>query len=136
MEKKRIEEIRKTLNIDDGLQFGFAEDLVLWIIGGFGPVDMQPDGIKFEYVPLSDFPNGGKALLHYITACDAAEGFSVYRFKSPVFAGRHVKEVNIYLIQCTNNGTSYFASANLDALRSFVLCANEEIRDNRLKNIK
>ena len=58
MNKKRIEEIRKSLNIDDGLQFGFAEDLVLWIIGGFGPVDMQPDGIKFEYVPLSDFPNG------------------------------------------------------------------------------
>ena len=136
MNKKRIEEIRKSLNIDDGLQFGFAEDLVLWIIGGFGPVDMQPDGIKFEYVPLSDFPNGGKALLHYITACDAAEGFSVYRFKSPVLAGRCIKEVHIYLIQCTNNGTSYFASANLDALWSFVLCANEEIRCTRSKNIK
>lgn len=136
MNKERIEKIRKSLNIDDRLQFAFAEELGLWIIGGLGPVDMQPDGIKFEYVPLSDFPNGGRALIPYITACDAAEGFSVYRFKSPVLAGRYIKEVNIYLIQCVNNGTSYFASANLDALRSFVLCANEEIRDNRLKNIK
>ena len=136
MDKKRIEEIRKSFNIDDSLQFGFSEDLVLWIIGGFGPVDMQPDGIKFEYVPLSDFPNGGKALLPYIAACDAAEGFSVYRFKSPVLAGRCIKEVHIYLIQCTNNGTSYFASANLDVLRSFVLCTNEEIRCTRSKNIK
>lgn len=136
MDKKRIEEIRKSLNIDNSLQFGFAEDLVLWIIGGFGPVDMQPDGIKFENVPLSEFPNDGKSFLSYITTCDAAEGFSVYRFKVPVLAGRYIKEVHIYLIQCTNNGTTYYASANLDALRSFVLCANEEIRCNRSKNIK
>lgn len=120
MDKKGIAAIRKAYNINDKLQFYFAEDLILWIIGGFGPVDMQPNGIKYEYVPLSDFPNGERSLLPYITPCDASEGFSVYRFKAPVFTGKDIKEVSIYLIKCTNNGTSYFACSNVNILLSFV----------------
>lgn len=120
MDKKQIEEIRKSLNIDNDLQFSFVEDLDIWIIGGLGPVDIQPDEIKYESVPLSDFPNGEKTLLPYITACDAAEGFNVYSFIMPVLAGRDILGAHIYLIQCINNGTSYFACADLDVLCSFV----------------
>lgn len=121
MDKKRIEEIRKTLNIDDRLQFAFAEELGLWIIGGYGPVDIQEEFSK-NLLPIPDYAKVSEAFRPYITTGDAVEGFNVYKFKTPFWnGGRELSEVDIYFIQCTNNGVSYFACANLDVLRSFVI---------------
>ena len=129
MDKGRIEENRKYVNAGEGLAFDYIEDLGLWIIGGFGPVDIQPDGIKFEHISPSVFPNGERSLLPYITECDAAEGFSVYKFKAPFFnAGRDITGVDIYFIQCTNNGTTYFACPNQAVLHSFVLNVSNKIK--------
>ena len=63
MNKERIDENRKYVNAREGLVFDYIEDLGLWIIGGFGPVDIQPNEIKFEYLSPSDFPNGEGTLL-------------------------------------------------------------------------
>ena len=133
MNKERIEENRKYVNAGEGLVFDYIEDLDLWIIGGFGPVDIQPDGIKFEHISPSVFPNGERSLLPYITECDAAEGFSVYKFKAPFFnGGRDITGVDIYFIQCTNNGTTYFACSNQTVLHSFVL----NVSDKKKCNVK
>ena len=83
MDRERIEENRKYVNAGEESVFNYVEDLGLWMIGGFGPVDIQPDGIKFEHISPSVFPNCKGSLLPYITECDAAEGFSVYKFKAP-----------------------------------------------------
>jgi len=120
MNKERIEKIRKSLNIDDRLQFAFAEELGLWIIGGYGPVDIQEEFSK-NLLPIPDYAKVSEAFRPYITTGDAVEGFNVYKFKTPFWnGGRDLSEVDIYLIQCTNNGVSYFACANLDVLRSFI----------------
>lgn len=121
MNKERIEKIRKSLNIDDWLQFAFAEELGLWIIGGYGPVDIQEEFSK-RLLPIPDYAKVSEAFRPYITTEDAAEGFSVYKFKTPFWnGGRELSEVDIYFIQCTNNGVSYFVCANLEVLRSFVI---------------
>jgi len=121
MNKERIEKIRKSLNIDDRLQFAFAEELGLWIIGGYGPVDIQEEFSK-NLLPIPDYAKVSEAFRPYITTGDAAEGFSVYKYKTPFWnGGRELSEVDIYFIQCTNNGVSYFACANLEVLRSFVI---------------
>ena len=120
MNKERIEKIRKSLNIDDRLQFAFAEELGLWIIGGYGTVDIQEEFSK-NLLPIPDYAKVSEAFQPYITTEDAAEVFSVYKFKTPFWnGGRELSEVDIYFIQCTNNGVSYFACANLDVLRSFI----------------
>lgn len=129
MNKERIEENKTYINAGEGLTFDYIEDLGLWIIGGFGPIDIQPDGIKFEHISPSVFPNGERSLLPYITECDAAEGFSVYKFKAPFFnGGRDITGVDIYFIQCTNNGTTYFACPNQAVLHSFVLNVSNKIK--------
>lgn len=129
MDKERIEENRKYVNVGEESVFNYVEDLGLWIIGGFGPVDIQPDGIKFEHISPSVFQNCKGSLLPYITECDAAEGFSVYKYKAPFFnGGRDITGVDIYFIQCTNNGTTYFACSNQTVLHSFVLNVSDKIK--------
>ena len=128
MDKERIEENRKYVNAGERLVFDYVKDLGLWIIGGYGPIDIQPDGIKFESISPSDYANIKKSIPPYITECDAAEGFSVYKFKAPFFnGGRDIIGVDIYFIQCTNNGTSYFACPNQAVLHSFVLNVSDKI---------
>lgn len=123
MDKKRIEEIRKSLNIDDRLQFCYAEDLNLWIIGGYGPVDMQEELSK-HLLEISDYDKFKESFRPYITMEDAIEGYNAYKFRMPFWPGsRDFLAEDIYFIQCKNNGTSYFACPNLNALRSFVLYA-------------
>lgn len=129
MDRERIEENRKYVNAGEESVFNYVEDLGLWIIGGSGPVDIQPDGIKFEHISPSVFPNCIGSLLPYITECDAAEGFSVYKFKAPFFyGGRDITGVDIFFIQCTNNGTTYFACSNQTVLHSFVLNVSDKIK--------
>ena len=135
--QERIEENRKYLNADDSLVFDYVEDLGLWIIGGYGPVDIQEDGLNFELPTSSDLPNGAETFLPYLTECDASEGFNVLKFKFPYLEfGADIVEADIYFIRCTNNGTTYFACTNLTALRSFILYENEERKGNHPKNIK
>lgn len=128
MNKERIEKIRKSLNIDDRLQFAFAEELGLWIIGGYGPVDIQEE-LADKLLSIPDYAKIKELFRPYLTREDAKEGFHVCKFNTPFWSGdRELSVVDIYFIQCTNNGISYFACSNLDALRSFTLCANEGIR--------
>lgn len=127
MNKKQIEEIRKDFKISDKLMFDFVEELNLWIIGGLGPVDIQPNGVKLEQASTNDFSKIRDSFQKYITECDAKEGFCMYKFKTPFLTGREIREAEMLFIQCTNNGTSYFACSNLAVLQSFVFNANEEI---------
>ena len=120
MNQKHIEEVRKSFSVDNKVAVNYINDLDLWIIGGYGPVDIQEDFSK-NLLPIPDYTKISEAFRPYITTEDAAEGFSVYKFKTPFWnGGRELSEVDIYFIQCTNNGVSYFACANLDVLRSFI----------------
>lgn len=119
MDKKRIEEIRKTLNIDDRLQLDFVEKLGLWIIGEYGPVDIQEEFSK-RLLSIPDYAKIEDAFRPYITSENAAEGYNVYKFEAPYLDGRDIKEVEIYFILCINNGISYFSCSNLAILRAFV----------------
>ena len=121
MDNKQKEEIRKTLGIDSRLQFEFVKELKLWIIGGYGPVDIQEELSK-RLLPIPDYSKVKEYFQPYLTKDDASEGYSVSKFKMAFWdGGRDLLDEDIYFIQCTNNGISYFACSNLDALRLFVL---------------
>ncbi|MBR1549860.1 MAG: hypothetical protein IJ634_04405 [Bacteroidales bacterium] len=123
MDKRRIEKFRESLDIDYRLHFDFVEELGLWIIGGYGPVDIQEDFLK-RLLPIPDYAKVEESFRPYITTEDASEGYSVHKFKMPFWSGsRELGDVDIFFIQCTNNGISYFACSDIDALRSFVLYA-------------
>lgn len=136
MDKERIEENRKYVNASEGMVFDYVRDLDLWIIGSYGPVDILPDGIEYESLLSSDFANIKESLLPYITVCDASEGFNVCKFKTRFLVFSEIEEIDIYVVLCTNNGATYFASSSIAALRSFVLYVNEEIRNNRPTDIR
>lgn len=120
MDQKRIDEVRRIFNVGNKIVVNYINDLDLWIIGGYGPVDIQEEFSK-NLLPIPDYAKVSEAFRPYITTGDAVEGFNVYKFKTPFWnGGRDLSEVDIYLIQCTNNGVSYFACANLDVLRSFI----------------
>lgn len=136
MDKKQIEKNRKVININDSMTFDYVADLGIWIVGGYGPVDSYPDGLKFEKPTSSDLPDGEKTFLPYLTECDASEGFRVLKIRTPyITPGSDIEEEDIFVIRCTNNGTTYFASG-FGTLRSFVLYTNESIRGNRPNSIK
>ena len=136
MDKKQIEKNRKVININDSMTFDYVTDLGIWIVGGYGPIDIYPDGIKFETPTSSDLPDGEKPFLPYLTECDASEGFRVLKIRTPyITPGSDIEEEDIFVIRCTNNGTTYFASG-FGTLRSFVLYTNEGIRGNRPNSIK
>lgn len=120
MDKERIEKIRKSLNIEDGLYFGFVEDLGVWIIGGYGPVDIQEE-FSDCLLSIPDYTKINEAFNPYLTTEDAAESLNVYKFKVPFWSGgRDIMLEEIYLVQCTNNGRTYFGCSNLNVLCSFV----------------
>ena len=136
MEKKQIEKNRKVINVNDSMTFDYVTELGIWIVGGYGPIDIYPDGIKFETPTSSDLPDGEKTFLPYLTECDASEGFRVLKIRTPyITPGSDIEEEDIFVIRCTNNGTTYFASG-FGTLRSFVLYTNEGIRGNRPNSIK
>ncbi len=136
MDKDRIEGNRRYINADERLVFDYVTDLDLWIIGSYGSVDIQSDEIKIERFSQSDYANIKESLLPYITVCDASEGFDVCKFKTHFLSISDIEEIDIYFVLCTNNGATYFACSSIAALRSFVLNANEGIKNNRPKDIK
>ena len=119
MDKKRIEELRNSLNIDDSLQLGFVDELGLWIIGEYGPIDIQEDFSK-RLLPIPNYEKIAETFRPYITTEHAAEGYSVYKFEAPYLEDRDIKEVDIYFILCDYKGISYFACSNIAILRAFV----------------
>lgn len=131
MDKERIEENKKSFNINDDFVVDFVEGLGLWIIGGYGPIDIYNDGIRFEHPSDSDLPEGANIFLPYLKDCDAAEGIRVYKFNTPYLFVDDIDENDIYLIQCINNGITYFASESITLLRLFTLSANEKLQNNK-----
>lgn len=131
MDKERIEENKKSFNINDDFVFDFVEELGLWIIGGYGPIDIYNDGIRFEHPSDSDLPEGANIFLPYLKECDTVEGIRVYKFNTPYIYVDDIDENDIYFIQCINNGITYFASESVTLLRLFTLSANEKLQNNR-----
>lgn len=139
MDKKRIEENRKKFNIDDSFVFDYVKELDLWIIGGYGIIDIfnfegylpeeirDENTIKFYNATEEDLPAGENAFLPYLTECDASEGISfVKKFKYPlIYEYGDISDVDIFLIKCTNNGISYFACEYPCVLQAFLLAVNE-----------
>ena len=128
MKWKEVQEIRKTFEIDNDAVFDYEDELKVWIVGHLAIVDLLPEGgIEFEKMD-SDFYAKAKSIFQpYLTDCDAAEGFRLYKFKAPyVEFGRRVDEADVFFIKCTNNGITYLASSNLVALRTLVLNINEK----------
>lgn len=136
MEKKYIEEVEEKFNIN----VDYIDDLGLWITGRYGiiyifnfkgmPEDERDlDTVEFESATMADFPSVGDAakadleyyFLPHLDEEDAAEGFSVYKFKIPWLVPQsNITYKNIFFIKCTNNGISYFACDTIAALHSFV----------------
>lgn len=145
MDKNRIEEVRKSFNLNNWMVFDYVVDGNLWIVGGYGPIDFgytteapqEKPTVRIERPTLEDLPNGIDSFLPYLTECDAAEGFNVFKFRYPFIDNTgDILDVDIFIITCTNNGTTYFACENIDVLRAFTLSANEGIRKNRPKDVK
>ncbi len=131
MNPEQIEKNRKTLNIDKDFVFDFIEELGLWIIGGYGIIDIYEDGIHFKQLSDTDLPEGANIFLSYLTECDAAEGINVYKFNAPYLFMGDIEETDIYFIKCVNNGTTYFACEVFTLLWLFTLSANEKLQNSR-----
>lgn len=139
MKKEIIEENRSRLKINNNFIFDHVDDLDLWIIGGFGIIDIfnyegylpeeikDENTVKFYAVTKEDLPDGVETFLPYLAECDASEGItSVLKFKYPlIYEYGDISDVDIFFIKCTNNGTSYFACKYPCVLRAFLLAVNE-----------
>ncbi len=122
-----IQKVRKTFEIDNEAVFDYEEELKMWIVGHLPIVDLLPEGgMEFEKMDSDFYAKTESIFQSYLTECDAAEGFRLYKFKAPyVEFGRRVDEADAFFIKCINNGITYLASGNLIALRTLVLYINE-----------